>query len=191
MTPVHQRILLYGGGLIAAGLWLGAAKFAAYAGTKDMLLHTTRNQFFLCQLVTPDRPGVIRTFPAVLTKGDADTSSYQALVDAGLVNHLSDQVYDLSEVGKKFYWPSRNGFCAFRIVIDSLDAIEEPKQKDGHLFRNVSFSYRAHFEEWAKLPAIQKVFDKQFPSSGVQTTTLSMILTDMGWSFVEPKLIHQ
>jgi len=190
MAPIGQRILLCGGGLIAAGLWLGAAKYAAYAGTKDMLLQSTRNHFFLCEPVTPDRPGVIRTFPVVLAKGDADTSSYQALVDAGLVKRLSDQIYDLTEAGKKFYWPYRTGFCAFHIVVDSMDAIGEPEQRNGHLFRKVTFSYRARFEEWAKQPAIQKAFEKQFPSSGVQKTTLLMVLTDISWSFVEPKVIH-
>jgi len=194
MTSSRRRILVYGGSLIAMALWFGVAKMADYATIKDNLLRGTQ-VYFTNQIVSPDSPGVIRSFPVVLAKEDPDVIGYEASASVGLVKHLSDQAYDLTEEGKRFYWSHNNwppvpGFRAFQIEVLSIDAFGKPERRDGYVFgsvfRDVTFSYRVHIEEWAKQSVIQKAFEKQLPSkTDVHSMTVPIVLTDIGWVFEE------
>jgi len=72
-----------------------------------------------------------------------------------MLTRLSDNIYDLTPMGKRWFRQHKPGsrlagFCAYHLEVGEINTFSEPEEQHGHIIRNVTFTYRKKYEDWAK-----------------------------------------
>jgi len=141
-----------------------------------------------CGLLHPEPLGQVKDYPAIVQPSDDNLQRYNILVAAGMLTRPSDNIYDLTPTGKRWFRQHKPGsrlagFCAYHLEVREINAFSEPEEQHSHIIRNVTFTYRKKYEDWAKQALIQNAFHEHFDAGEYKTITMPMVLLRNGWDF--------